>query len=42
MSVKDFYRLVTSEGSRNPFSDSEFQRLANLFTYDGMIQKKLL
>ncbi|KAM3142068.1 hypothetical protein pb186bvf_005722 [Paramecium bursaria] len=42
MNVKDFYRLVTSEGSRNPFSDAEFQRLANLFTYDGMIQKKLL
>lgn len=32
MTINEFYRLISLEGDRHPFSDCEFQRLANLFT----------
>ncbi|CAD8184042.1 unnamed protein product [Paramecium pentaurelia] len=42
MTVNEFYRLISLEGERHPFNDNEFQRLANLFTQQGMIQKNLI
>lgn len=42
MTVEEFYRLITNEGEQHPFDDAEFQRLANLFSQNGRIQKSLL
>lgn len=42
MTVSEFYRLISLEGERHPFNDAEFQRLANLFSQNGYIQKSLL